>query len=224
MKKLFFVFILLTIVLVCNVSAQDVLTKTCCLQAVGDRAYQSVDDLKKALLSKARIEAFNDIFQQSARVQLGNETMLISEHPFFSGLSDYLTIINEPVYRNGDLFGQVCVTIAASISGDRIKEILPVSIVGEGCVKFPDLSEDEQKKRAREKAVIFALLDHEIKLYGRSKKQLLDLIHSIKVIDTVKKASGSLCVTCEGLIYPLEIQSVTQSNIEMDKKPGRNSK
>lgn len=205
MKRTYFYLFLLITMMMGTASAGEPIPVNYCMSGLICR--KSVEQLKNELYDQAAQKAGDLLAEELEKAMDAHGSSSFPEGVSPSSTGWY-KIDTEAAYWNGDEFGQVCVTVYVTVS-DEVRRHLPIKITGKDCVSGKNLTKQQLIRSTKEKAVIFALLDHEKKLSGYEKTLLMRLIHDVRCIDMENDdAADAHCASFEGLIYPSEIQAL----------------
>lgn len=203
---------------VMTVFAEETVRGAYCMSAIGYTGSES--ELKSELLVNAKVKAFDELAKEAIRSMPEGANLNIKGSLGSVFLVDFVELLDEPEYRNGNDFGEVCVTIHAHIPEAFKAKLKPEKLTGKACVSNPDmmqkdfgLTPSQLVENTHEKAVVFALLEREEGLSGKDKNHLMSLVHAVKYTE-IGDTEGTrpYCVEFEGYIYPFEIQTLISSD------------
>lgn len=124
-----------------------------CDQLAGDKA-KHLDHFKQQLLDQAREKAAYDLFTRmyAGQSQVGIQEQLPPNYKH--SLAEKLQVQGTPKYYNGKTFGELCVSIKASLPPQHMQTAAPlVATLQNFCYRDPSLPEYELKAEAQSAAL-----------------------------------------------------------------------
>lgn len=202
------IFVALMVSVTQTIRGQEYTEKSYCMFAIGYNS--SVEDLKKELLANAKRLAVNEIFGELIASFTTVDNFTLTEDVIRSSSAGYIRVRGVPVFKNGDDFGEVCVSIQAYATETDKNYLRPKRVRKKGCSSDRNLTTSEIKEYAREQTIVSALVDYERKLEDVDRKILQKLIHRITYHESAfVPDTETYCVELEGFVYPIEILALT---------------
>ncbi|MCP4107116.1 MAG: hypothetical protein GY749_16510 [Desulfobacteraceae bacterium] len=121
--------------------AQKTVQKTYCMSATSS---SSTDALKKELLSNAKRQAVNEIFGELITAFTKVESGILTEDKIRLASTGLIRIKGNPIFRNGNSFAEMCVSIDAYATEEDRKKFLPTKITKKYCATNPELVPDRK--------------------------------------------------------------------------------
>lgn len=217
MKKLWLLYVISSIWMTSNTFSQEVVQKTFCMSTVG---YKSTpDDLRQELLLNAKRLAIAEIFGELVGSYTKVENFVLTEDKVSILSAGFIRTKGIPVYKNGENFGEACVSIEAYATEEDKRRLQPVKISKKTCLADPKLTTAQLVTTTKEQAILSALINYERKLEGVPSKSLLPLVHKLDYLEAgFIPETETYCAKLEGWIFPMEVIAQTQDISKETKK------
>ena|GEM_PF-5978177 len=207
MKKLVMSLFVLSLSFTSIAFAQETIQKTCCMSAIGYKS--TIDDLKKELLNNAKRDAVSELFGELIKSFTKVENFRLTEDKIRAASAGFVRIKGNPTYYQGKNLGELCVKIEAYAKDEDFERFKPKILTKKSCIAEGDVK--TIKIRTEEKAKLEALIDYDQTLQKYPLKQIPPLLHEIKFLESgFISNTSAYCVKVRGLVYPIEIATLTE--------------
>ncbi len=199
--------------------AQETIQKTYCMSAIGYKS--TIDDIKIELLNNAKRDAVSELFGELIKSFTKVEHGTLTEDKIKAASAGFVRIKGNPTYYQGKNLGELCVKIEAYAKDADFEKFKPKILTKKSCLAEGNVK--TIKIRTEKKAKLEALVDYDKTLQKYSEKQILHLLHEVKFLESGFISSTSVyCVKARGLIYPIEIATLTEPSELVIVKKGQN--
>lgn len=199
-----------------SAAAQNTVQKSHCLSAVGG---ENIDILKKKLLAGAKRDAVSEIFGELITSFTKIDSGLLTEDKLKLASSGFIRIKGNPKFRNGTNFGELCVSIEAYATDDDRKKFEPIKVRNKYCATNPEFTTRQIKEYAKKQSIINAVIKHNRNLESYAEETVLKLVHEVKYLEEgFIPETETYCSKVEGLIYPVELAAVINTNPSSSRK------
>ena len=179
-------------------------TKTWCISLIG-KSFTNSSEVKTLLLDRARNAVIEDLFKQ---IVLSNEKTFssIQKPAVRNYFSNNVKLSDNLEYKNGNQFGEVCITVQAIVSNEAILQFKPFKIKKSYCFFDENITLKTLKLKTKQQAILQALYDYDERLRGKKTEDLLGLAHNIKYLETgFSSTEEKYCVDVTFDVIPAEI-------------------
>ena len=190
-------------------------TKTWCISLIG-KSFTDLSEVKSLLLDRAKNAIIDDLFKQ---IVLNNKKASSSmQKPDIKNyFANSVTLSDNLEYKNGNQFGEVCITVQAKILSEDIIQFMPFNIKKSYCFFDENITLKTLKLKTKQQAILQALYDYDERLRGKKTEDLLGLAHNIEYIDTgFSSTEEKYCVDVNFDVCPVEINIF--KNIQISEK------
>lgn len=179
-------------------------SKTSCMSAVTYTS--SEEDLKDDLLTAAKQEVVQELFGEEIAALTTIDNFALTEEEIHANALTLVQIEGEPTYVNGQLFGEVCVTIDAYVTEEDREKFKPHTLTKKTCKEG---DEKTIKQETEEKAILRALTDYDQQVEEHPSEKVLPLLHDVTVLEGgFEPETEFYCAKVRGVIYPIELMGV----------------
>jgi len=183
--------------------------KTTCIYSFGKDENDIYDTLIKLTKRSAIEEIFGEKIKSSTIVYNG----IVQKDNIQTLSTGLIRVKGNPKFFQGKSFGEVCVEINCFATDNDFKKFDPVKINKNSCIDKGNIT--TIKQRTKEKAKREAIVDYEPRLQLYSTKQLLPLLHNVKIIkEGFIENSSVFCTQIEAIIFPIEILTFSEYPIQ----------
>jgi len=184
-------------------------TKTSCVMLAGQSKH-TIGEQKKQLLINAKRDAVSEIFGELiTSFSQVNDFELANDQVVSSSIG-YVRITGDPVFTNGENFGEGCVTIHAFATEQDKAKFRPIPLSNKQCASDSSLTVKKIKQYTEDQVILSALLNYNRKLESFAKERLLPLVHKVKFNESgFIPGTETYCAKFEGVIYPAQIEAMT---------------
>ncbi len=161
---------------------------------------------RKQLEDKARAEAAYQLFTRfyAGQHQSGLQAQLPVS--FGQAVADRMQVQGEPRFYNGQIFGELCVALTATLPAEQVQSVTPRVVSLENfCFQQPDLSEDDLIATARQ-AALERIIQNLAPGAAPPKTQRDKLLQQAGVYGQLGGAGNSVyCLNMQVELSPLEL-------------------
>ncbi|MBF0452365.1 MAG: hypothetical protein HQK75_16810 [Candidatus Magnetomorum sp.] len=206
--QLFSVFLMMISIATTQVFADDSASleksKTWCISLIG-KSFTDASEVKSLLLDRSKNAVIDDLFEQI--VLNSNKTPASMQKAAVRNFfADSVTISPNVEYKNGNQFGEACITIQAHVSNETILQFRPFKIKKSYCFFDDNITLKTLKLKTKQQAILQALYDYDERLRGKKTEDVLGLAHNIEYVDTgFSSTEEKYCVDVTFEVSPAEI-------------------
>ncbi len=167
---------------------------------------QNLESFKNYLLQKAKSEAAFQYFTRvySGQRQLGLQQQLPPNYQ--EAVADRVQFVGKPTYYNGDVFGELCVKVQATLSQQQMQSVTPVTAtLINFCYQQPGIP-DEQLQAIAENAALERITQN-IAPGAQTPQDLRGrLLRDAKITGAIGGANRDVyCLSMQVEVSPLEL-------------------
>ena len=217
--KIFSFFLMIVLILTTQAYAENAnsveKTKTWFISLIG-KSFTDRSEVKSLLLDRAKYSVIDDLFKEIV-IKNNKQSAIMQKPAVRRYFSENVKISPNLEYKNGNNFGEVCITIQASISNETIIQYRPFNIKKSYCFFDENVTLKTLKLKTKQQAILQALYDYDERLRGKMTEDLLGLAHNIQYENSGFSASEEkYCVDAIFDVSPAEINIF--QNQQMSKK------
>jgi hypothetical protein len=203
MRRIQMIFGILLVFMTTPVLAQEISTTYC---MSGIKYTGPEEDLKDELLTAAKQEAVQELFGEEIASLTEVENFALTEEQIRTNALTILRIQGEPVYSNGQNFGEVCVTIDAYATEEDNNKFKPQTLTKKTCKEG---DERTIKQATEEKAILRALTAYDQQVKDYPPEKVLPLLRDVTFSEGgFDPETEFYCARVRGVLYPIELMGV----------------
>lgn len=197
---------LLTVAAVHAQEPADSVEKTVCLSAIG---YDSLDALQQDLLLNAKRMAVDELFGELITASTTVDDFIVTSDEIRSTSLGLIRVGGSLEYANGENIAEVCLHLTAYTTPEDRAQFEPVPLSKRHCEGDPRLTAGEIQEKARENAIVQALIEYDGRLEEVGSRTLRRLMQRVSYSDSgFVPETQTYCTTVTGEIVPIQIMAV----------------
>jgi len=197
-----------------NTNSLQTTKKACILQS--EYPNKNQNQLKKILVDKIKANSVEELYG----TMIYNSTILkngkITDNETRSKIVGTVRIKGNPIFFNGDNFGEICAEVTTYITPKDIQKFTPKTIkFNDICMVDDKVSLNNLKQKVKNKAYKNIVTSYNLKLQNISANKAKSLIHKF-IIKNEKfdVNTGAYCISGKATILPYELEMIDSKNIK----------